>query len=80
MGMHCADGKDKTGPWSKHCREVETEQVENLQAESSKLAQVECNHDGSHSSFWPKFFLYSASFYDHAQHQVLEPALDHRVM
>ena len=68
MGMHCAVGKDKAGPWSQHCREVETEQVENLQATSSRLAQAECDHDGSHNSFWSKFFLYSASFYDYAQH------------
>lgn len=76
MGMHCANGKDKTGPWSKHCREAETEQSENLQAKSSKPAQAACKHDGSPSSGSSSL----SRFYDYAQHQVLEPALDHRVM
>lgn len=35
MGMHCPGGKDKTGPWSDLCKEVE---IEPLQTKNSKVA------------------------------------------
>lgn len=37
MGMHCTDGKDKTGPWSKCWKEGE---IEPLQTKTPKLAHA----------------------------------------